>query len=74
MEARALGIEGEVLVEVVFEAGESVRVVQLVKGLGHGLDENALAAAREIRFRPARRGGIATDATAVVHILFQLAY
>lgn len=73
-EARALGLEGEVLVEVVFEAGASVRVVRLVKGLGHGLDENAVAAAREIRFRPARRGGVASDATAVVHILFQLAY
>ena len=73
-EARALGLEGEVLVEVVFEASATVRVVRLVKGLGHGLDENALAAAREIRFRPARREGVATDATAVVHILFQLAY
>ena len=73
-EARAMGLEGEVLVEVVFEAGGGVRVVRLVKGLGHGLDENALAAAREIRFRPARRGGIASDAMAVVHILFQLAY
>ncbi len=73
-EARALGVEGEVLVEVVFEAGATVRVVRLVKGLGHGLDENALAAAREIRFRPARRAGIATDSTAIVHISFQLAY
>jgi TonB family protein len=73
-EARTMGIEGEVLVEVVFEAGGSVRVVRLVKGLGHGLDENAVAAAREIRFRPARREGIASDASAVVHILFQLAY
>jgi TonB family protein len=73
-EARALGVEGEVLVEVVFESGATVRVVRLVKGLGSGLDENALAAAREIRFRPARRAGIATDSTAIVHILFQLAY
>jgi TonB family protein len=73
-EARALGIEGEVLVEVVFESGGSVRVVRLVKGLGHGLDESALEAAREIRFHPARRGGAPADATAVVHIVYQLAY
>jgi len=73
-EARALGIEGEVLVEVVFEAAGTVRVLRLVKGLGHGLDESALAAAHEIRFKPSRRDGLASDATAVVHIVFQLAY
>jgi TonB family protein len=72
-EARALGIQGEVLVEVVFEAARSVRVVRLVKGLGHGLDEKALEAAREIQFRPATREGVPSDTTAVVHILFQLA-
>ena len=72
-EARALGIQGEVLVEVVFEAARSVRVVRLVKGLGHGLDENAVEAAREIQFLPASREGVPSDTTAVVHILFQLA-
>jgi hypothetical protein len=42
--------------------------------LGHGLDENAIAAARAIQFRPAKRGDTAADSTAVVHIVFQLAY
>jgi TonB family protein len=69
-----LGIEGEVLVEVVLEASGRVRVERLVKGLGHGLDENAQAAARAIRFRPALKEGVPTDSTAVIHILFQLAY
>ncbi len=73
-EARSQGIEGEVLIEVVFEASGSVRVLRLVKGLGHGLDENALAAAKNIQFRPARRDGAPVDSTAVVHIVFQLAY
>lgn len=73
-EARTLAIEGEVLVEVVLEASGRVRIVRLVKGLGHGLDENALASAREIRFRPALKQGVPADSTAVVHILFQLAY
>jgi TonB family protein len=73
-EARTLAIEGEVLVEVVLEPSGKVRIVRLVKGLGHGLDENAQAAAREIRFRPALKEGVPADSTAVVHILFQLAY
>jgi TonB family protein len=73
-EARAQGIEGEVLIEVVFEAGGSVRVLRVVKGLGHGLDEAARAAARNIQFHPARRDGLPVDSSAVVHIVFQLAY
>jgi TonB family protein len=73
-EARHLQIEGEVLVEVVFSASGEARVVRVLRGLGHGLDESAIAAARDIRFHPAQRGGAAVDSSAVVHIVFQLAY
>src|SRR5262249_46327280 len=38
-EARKLRIEGEVLIEVVFESDGKVRIVRVVRGLGHGLDE-----------------------------------
>jgi TonB family protein len=73
-EARRLQIEGEVLLEVAFLASGDALIVQVIRGLGHGLDENAISAAREIRFRPAMRGGAAVDSAAVVHIVFQLAY
>jgi TonB family protein len=73
-EARRLKIEGEVLVELLFAASGDARVLRLVRGLGHGLDENAIDAAQAIRFRPAQRGGEPTDSTAIVHIIFQLAY
>jgi TonB family protein len=73
-EARRLSVEGEVLIEVLFEASGRTSIRRLVRGLGHGLDENALSAARQIRFRPAREAGAAVDSLAVVHILFQLAY
>ena len=73
-EARRLRIEGEVLLEVLFEASGEARVLRTIRGLGHGLDENAIAAAREIHFRPAQRDDAAVDSTAVVHIVFQLAY
>jgi hypothetical protein len=49
-------------------------VLGIVRGLGHGLDESATAAAEAIRFVPAERAGIAADSTAIVRILFQLAY
>ena len=48
--------------------------MRVVRGLGHGLDENAISAAQSIRFRPAQRGGAPVDTTAIVHIIFQLAY
>ncbi len=73
-EARQLRIEGEVLLQVLFSAAGGVQVVQVISGLGHGLNEAATAAARQIRFRPARRAGQSVDQTATVHIVFQLAY
>lgn len=72
-EARAKRIEGEVLLEVVFEASGKLHVLRVVHGLGHGLDESAVHAAEQIRFKPALRDGQPSDSTAVVHIIFQLA-
>src|SRR6266581_4300393 len=73
MEARNLRIEGEVVLEVVFEASGRLRIVRVVQGLGHGLDESAVHAAEQIRFKPAKRDGQPSDYTALVHIVFQLA-
>jgi len=68
-----LHIEGEVLLEVVFEGSGSIRVVRVVHGLGHGLDESAIKAAQQIRFTPAQKDGSPVDFTGVLHIVFQLA-
>ena len=72
-EARSLRIEGEVLLEVVLEASGSLHVVRVVRGLGHGLDDNAVRAAEQIHFKPAMRDGQPTDSTVVLHVIFQLA-
>jgi TonB family protein len=73
-EARSLKLEGEVLLEVSFSANGTLHVNRVVKGLGHGLDEAAIAAANKIRFKPALRFGQPVDSTAIVHVSFQLAY
>ncbi|HEY2384845.1 MAG TPA: energy transducer TonB [Terriglobia bacterium] len=73
-EARTQKVEGEVLVRVMFTAAGEVRVLEVVKGLGHGLDQNALRAAQQIKFKPAQRDGQPVDSTATVHIVFELAY
>jgi TonB family protein len=72
-EARNLQIQGEVLLEVVFGANGQLHVNRVVRGLGHGLDEAAEAAASKIQFKPALHEGSPVDSTAVVHVVFQLA-
>src|SRR5947209_108466 len=72
-EARKLKVEGEVLLEVIFEASGKLRVLRVVRGLGHGLDENAIRAAEQIHFKPALKSGQPTDFTATLHIVFQIA-
>jgi TonB family protein len=72
-EARQLHVEGEVLVEVMFTASGQLQVQRVVRGLGHGLDEAAMRAAQQIRFRPAQRDGSPYDSAALVHIVFELA-
>jgi TonB family protein len=72
-EGRALRIEGDVVLEVVFLASSQVQVIRVVSGLGHGLDEAAIQAAKQIRFRPAKRDGQPVDFPARVRIEFRLA-
>ncbi len=73
-EARQLKLEGEVLLEVMFGANGQLHVNRVVRGLGHGLDEAAISAADKMRFKPALRNGQPVDSTAIVHVVFQLAY
>ena len=71
-EARKLHVEGEVLLQVMFTATGQVRVLRVLHGLGHGLDEAAMQAAERIRFSPAQQEGRPMDSTATLHIVFQL--
>jgi TonB family protein len=73
-EALQLKVEGEVLLEVMFGANGQLQVNRVVRGLGHGLDESAITAANQMRFKPALRSGVPVDSTAIVHVVFQLAY
>jgi len=72
-EARRLRIEGDVQLDVEFCASGQVRVVRVVRGLGHGLDEAATRAAQSMRFKPAQSGGRAVDFRTTAYIVFRLA-
>jgi TonB family protein len=72
-EARSLNLEGEARVSVRLSANGTVQVLALVHGLGHGLDQAALAAAQGIRFKPATDGaGHPVDSTNTVVIRFAI--
>jgi TonB family protein len=71
-EARNARIEGTVTLELEFTAAGDVRVLRVVRGLGHGLDEAAERAALRIRFKPAQSDGRNVDSRATVHITFRL--
>jgi TonB family protein len=72
-EARQLKVQGDVVLRVTFTASGRVVVQGVVRGLGHGLDEEARRVAQQMRFRPATRNGQAVDTTTTITITFQLA-
>jgi TonB family protein len=72
-EARGLRLEGDVVLDVTFEAGGVLRVLGVAQGLGHGLDAAAIEAAKKIRFNPARRDGAPVDHAAKLRVVFRLA-
>lgn len=55
-EAEEAGIEGKVVLQLFIDEKGKVVKVLLVKGLGYGLDENAIKIAYLFEFEPARRG------------------
>jgi TonB family protein len=71
-EARDMKLEGQISLDVVFLSTGSVKIVRVIHGLGHGLDEAAEQAAQRVRFRPATRGGVAIDTNATIYITFEL--
>jgi TonB family protein len=71
-EAQKLGIQGNVVVQAYFDADGNVTVLKVVKGLGYGLDENALAVLKGWRFAPALRDGLPVSAVAEIEIPFNI--
>jgi|HubBroStandDraft_1064217.scaffolds.fasta_scaffold51125_2 TonB family protein len=55
--ARADGLEGDVHLELVVGTSGAVENASVTRGMGKGLDEAALSAARQFRFAPATKAG-----------------
>jgi TonB family protein len=71
-EGRKQKINGEVRLEVLFKSDGQIHVVRVLQGLGYGLDEQAVKAAEQIKFKPALHEGQPIDSVAQIHIIFEL--
>jgi protein TonB len=71
-EARSAEIEGRVKLKLSIDAQGNVTDVQVLSGLGHGLDESAIATARRMKFTPASNCGKAASSTFIVGASFRL--
>jgi TonB family protein len=70
--ARTNNVQGVVRLRVTFLANGTIGSISPVSGLGYGLTEAAIAAARSIRFEPAKKGGVPQTVTRVVEFNFAL--
>ncbi len=55
--ARDAGIEGTVVLELIVDEEGKTRDIKVLHGLGHGLDEAAIAAIKRCHFEAGQRGG-----------------
>ena len=63
-------VQGEVVLYAIIRKDGSVDSIQVVRGLDPQLDQNAIQALGEWKFRPATRADVPVDVEAVVHIPF----
>lgn len=71
-EARRAGIRGVVRLRAVLGSDGQVKHVIVLRRLSHGLTEQAVAAARRIKFRPATLGGQPVSQFVVLEYNFQI--
>jgi TonB family protein len=71
-EARKARHEGTVVLQAIVRKDGKVDVLNLVRGLGYGLDQNAIEALKKWRFRPAMQNGSPVDSTLNIEVRFNL--
>ena len=70
--ARANGINGTVRLRVTFLASGEIGPIEVVNGLSDGLTEQAIDAAKRIRFMPEKQNGRAVSVRKLVEFSFNL--
>jgi len=70
--ARQNQIQGTVRLRVTFTASGQIGSVSPVSGLPYGLTEQAIAAAKQIRFEPAKKNGVPVPSVRVIEYSFSI--
>lgn len=70
--AREAVVSGTIQLLVGFEANGQIKHILIIKRLGYGLDEQAVRAARAIKFEPATKDGKPISTVAVVEYSFNI--
>lgn len=68
--ARDFGIHGYVYLKLTIDVGGNVHDVELLRGLGYGLDESAVRAVQLWKFEPALQDGVPIAFKAAVEVSF----
>ena len=71
-EARRDNVTGTVRLRAILSASGEVTGISVVKGLPSGLTEKAIAAARQIKFRPAQKDGHTVSQYVVLEYNFNI--
>jgi protein TonB len=71
-DARRMGVEGDVVLEIIVRRDGTVGDIKVLHGLPGGLDRRAVDAVRQWRFAPARRHGTPVDVLVEVAVEFKL--
>ena len=70
--ARTNNVQGTVTLKVTFSASGQVTGVAPINGLPYGLTEQAIAAARQIRFEPPKRNGVPYSISKSIQYTFSI--
>ncbi|HUF05143.1 MAG TPA: energy transducer TonB [Aridibacter sp.] len=71
-EGGSVCIRGTVILRVTFFADGNVGSIKVVKGLPYGATENAVEAAKQIRFLPPTKNGVPHTLNKIIHFNFSI--
>jgi TonB family protein len=71
-EARKAKYQGVVVLQAIVRKDGTIEILKVVRGLGLGLDENAISALKQWKFRPATKNGVPVDVALNIEVNFTL--
>jgi|GEM_PF-576307 periplasmic protein TonB len=71
-EARKAKYQGVVVLSAIVRRDGSIQILKVVRGLGLGLDENAISALKQWKFRPGMKNGVPVDVALNIEVNFSL--